>query len=112
MLISMTGDSPIPGFYQTRLVKAGPFVGVKVWFNIAERDEAGDLLEDEGLMMLRDGELVNPYDNWVWCMGNEITEAEYNWMIADSDHAKQYRPEDAKANPRRSIDLANSKSVF
>ena len=83
-----------------------------LWINETERDEAGDYLEDQGLMMLIDGERANPEESWLWCMDNPISESEYNFLVADSSHAKQYRPEDAKANPHQAIDLANSKPIF
>lgn len=108
----MSGDTPQPGYYKRKLVKGGPFVAVKVWMNEPDVDAAGDLMDDEGLMMLIEGERVNPDDNWSWCMGNAIDKAEYDFMCADSDHAKQYRPDDVKANPRKPIDLANAKPIF
>lgn len=111
----MTGDSPAPGFYKTRLIRNGPFVPARVWMNETEKDDAGDYLDDQCLMMSIDGERVNGQhmgEKYLWMYGNPIDKAEYDFMRADSDHAKEYRPEDAKANPRRSIDLANSKSVF
>lgn len=110
------GDSPQPGYYKTRLVRNGPFVPARVWFNVPERDEAGDLLDDEGLMMEIDGQRINGEqtinEKWLWMYGNPIDKQEYDFMIADSDHAKQYRPEDPKAKPTKSYDLGTAKSIF
>ena len=111
----MSSDTPQPGYYETRLVKNGPFVPARVWINDTPRDEAGDFLEDQGLMMEIDGERVNGQhmnQRWLWMYGNPITKQEYDFMIADSSHAKQHRPEDAKAKPRKSIDLSTQKSIF
>ena len=111
----MSGDAPQPGHYKTRLVKGGPFVPARVWLNETDKDEAGDYLEDQGLMMEIDGEFINPQyidQKWVWMMGNPITKQEYDFLLADSDHAKQYRPDDPKAQPTKSIDLATQKPIF
>lgn len=105
-------DDPQVGFYQIKLVKKGPFIPVRIWDHIAERDEAGDLMEDEGLRCQIDGEEANPYEQWVYFGNNPITEAEYNFMVADSAHAKKYRPDDAKATPRKAISLSEMKSIF
>lgn len=84
----------------------------RVWINETPKDEAGDYLEDQGLMCTIDGELVNVYEKWIWLMGNPINKQEYDFMRADSSHAKQYRPDDVKATPRRAIDLSTQKSIF
>ena len=109
------GDGPQPGYYETRLVKNGPLVPARVWFNHPEIDEAGDLMDDEGLMMEIDGERVNGQhmdQKWHWMYGGKITKQEYDFMRADSEHAKAYRPEDVKATPTKSIDLSTQKSIF
>lgn len=111
----MTGDTPKPGFYKTRLTQGGPFVPARVWMNEPEYDEAGDLMGDVGLMMEIDGKFINGQymeEKWLWMYGNPITKPEYDFMIADSEHAQAYRPNDPKAKPTKSIDLANRASIF
>ena len=104
-------DHPKIGFYKIQLVKNGPWVAAKIWFNKPEVDEAGDLLDDEGLMCLINGERCDPYDKWTW-MGDPITETEYLFMIDDADHAKEYRPDDVKASPFKAVNLDDMKPVF
>lgn len=111
----MTSDTPHPGFYKMRLVKGGPFVPCRVWFNEPERDEAGDLMDDECLMMSINGEFINGQlmgERWIWLMGNPISEAEYRFMLDDAEHAKEWRRDDPKATPTKAIDLHNMKPIF
>ena len=112
----MTTDTPQPGHYKTRLVRNGPFVPARVWINKPERDDAGDLMDDEGLMMEVNGERISGEqliaETWLWLMGNPIDQAEYDFMMADSDHAQKYRPDDPKARPTKAIDLGSQKSIF
>jgi len=111
----MTGDTPQPGFYKMRLVKNGVYVPVHIWDNVTEKDEAGDYLEDQGLIMLIDGEFINPQhigNKWLYCMGDPIKKKEYDFMLADSDHAQKYRPDDVKSQPRKAINLSTQKSIF
>jgi len=108
-------DTPQPGHYKTRVVRNGPFVPARVWINVPERDEAGDLMDDEGLMMEVDGEFVNGQhmdQKWLWMIGNPITKQEYDFMIADSDHAQKYRPGDPKSQPTKPIDLSTQPPIF
>lgn len=44
----MSVDDLDPGYYKVRLYQKGPWVPVRVWLE-GERDEAGDLVEDERL---------------------------------------------------------------
>lgn len=110
------GNGPQPGFYQTRLTKGGPFVPARVWFNIADRDEAGDLMDDECMMMEIDGKRIQTElamnEKWLWMYGWPITKADYDFMMADSKHAKEHRPDDPKATPTKTIDLSTQRPIF
>jgi len=105
-------DEPQVGYYQVKLVKNGPYVPVIVWDNVTEKDEAGDYQEDQGLTCRINGELVNVYEQWVYFANNEITKAEYDFMCADAEHAREWRPDDPKSQPRKAIDLSTQKPIF
>src|SRR5574337_808244 len=82
------------GYYWTRLVRGGPKVPVRIW---QDNDSLEWLAEVDG-----HGAKVVPI--WNFCCGNPIDEAEYRFMVADSRHAKAFRPNDPKATPTVPID--------
>lgn len=41
----------------------------------------------------------------VYAWGEEIDEAEYDYLIADRAHARRHRPESPEANPGRPVDF-------
>ena len=41
----------------------------------------------------------------VWTSGEDITEGEYLYLMADREHARRHRPDSPEANPRRAIDF-------
>ena len=98
-------DEPVAGTYMGRLARRGPYVPIKLEI-CAERDEDGTLIEDEKMRAFVDGEEVPLPSVWPWCGKNPITLAEYEYMRADARHARDHRPGDPKANPRKAIDFA------
>lgn len=105
-------NDPEIGFYRRRYVRNGPWVAARIWFHTAERDEAGDLLEDEGLRCEIDGEPCNPYDEWERLYGEPIDESEFKFLSARRQWAIDHAPTDPHANVRRSVDLNNQPPVF
>lgn len=118
-------DEPIAGHYKTRLVKDGPFVPVRLYFGLpvidgeeqdrtprwcAVVDGQTDRIEkgDDGYQC-RVPLDVERY--WPWCGRWPISEDEYNYMRAVTDHAKQWRPDKPQAAPTKKIDRRGA-SVF
>lgn len=104
--------TPEAGFYKRRLVQNGVWIAAKVWFHTADRDEVGDLLDDEGLRCEVDGVRCNPYHEWPYIGGYPIEEREYKYLRALRNWADDNSSVDAYANPRKPIDLMNSKPIF
>ncbi len=104
---------PVVGFYKRRFVRGGPWVPAKIWWDRGDIDpESGDQMSDDVLRCVVDGRYCDIDDQWNWIGGNPITEAEYNFMVADAAHARVHRPDDAKATPYEPIDLGMMKPVF
>lgn len=61
-------DRPMPGYYQTRMVRNGPWVPVRIW------------IEDGELQAERNGRPISPQAVWVFCSGNPINEEQYQVM--------------------------------
>lgn len=105
-------DDPQVGYYRRRYVRGGQWIAARIWFHSAERDEAGDLLEDEGLRCEIDGKPCNPYQEWPNLCGEPISQPEFKFLSARRQWALDHAPNDPYANPRRPIDLNNQPPVF
>ena len=103
---------PQAGHYQTRRVRGGPWLPVIVWWHKGERDEAGDLLEDEGYRCEIDGERVNAYLRWTSVAGHPIDAATFRRLSRLRDWADTHAPEDPYAVPGQPIDLNRAAPIF
>lgn len=102
--------TPVPGLYRMRLVRGGVFVPVSIRVT-GERDEAGDLIEDEITTVEVNGVEARPehVDRLVEranLSGVPIDKAEYAFLIADTEWAMEYAPDEPRANPGKAIDIA------
>lgn len=72
-------DEPQCGFFKTRSVRGGPFVGVAIWLEQAIDPETGELTEPETLAAICNGETKRPA--WIvrnWTYLRPITAEEYD----------------------------------
>lgn len=102
-------DDPQSGFYKTKNVHKGPWVPARIW----RETEAGKDGADTGRDMVFcevDGRPRDPSAMWVRLSMYPISEADFNFMRADSAHAKAYRPDDPKADPHQPINLIAAKA--
>lgn len=97
-------NDPQSGFYKRRLVKGAAFVPARIWR--APDGEGGSTC-----FCLVDGKTRDPLAEWPRLAMQPITQAEYDFMVADADHARRYRPDDPKADPRKPIKLDEHKPV-
>lgn len=105
-------NDPRPGFYRKKLAKGGVWVPVRIWITEAERDEAGDLLEDEIIRCEVDGEERDPFEVWPWVDEKSIDESEYRYMRAGAEWDRKNDPDAPAANPRQAIDISKTRSLF
>jgi hypothetical protein len=100
-------DAPQPGFWMIRLVKGGPEVPARI-FRYVTTHEPGNpdnaMERSPSLVAEIAGEPTELDDVWLRS-GRAIDEAEYRFQVADHAHAREWRPRDAKSQPRRAIDL-------
>lgn len=106
-----------PRFFRARLAKAGPFIPVKVWHGLPlvdgeEVDRSPRLqalvetettaravlhVGDDGVPVEIDGVMLRNVE--------PIAERVYRFMIADAEHAREWRPDHPKATPRKAVDF-------
>ena len=99
-------DAPRPGFWLIRLVKGGPEVPARIYRHSTTHepgDPANEMERPSFLLAEIAGEPAELDDVWLRA-GRAIDEAEYLFQVADHAHAREWRPRDAKADPRRRID--------
>lgn len=60
-------EDPQCGFYRMRKVRGGPWVAVEIWLEQQIDDETGELVADEKLRAIQNGEPVNPAFIWTYC---------------------------------------------
>ena len=106
-------DTPSPGYYHIRLCRGGPWVPVRIWLEGGERDEAGELLSDE-VFRAKIGDHEMTWDELVqrWPWLRKIKRSEYDYLMAAGRYAAAHEPDAPEANPRRAIDLTETKSLF
>lgn len=106
-------NNPECGWYKTRLVKGGPFVPAKIWYEDGDRcPDTGELMSDQILMCMINTEARNPFVEWTRLAKSPITEAEYDLMIQQRDWDEENDPGSKSQNPREAIDLLTQKSIF
>ena len=106
-------NEPQEGFYRRRLVRGGPWVPARIWWEYGEVDqESGHKMDDDVLHCLVNGRRRDPYREWLWLAKEPITEAEFNFMVDDAAHAKAHRPNDPKATPGKPIDVGKMDTIF
>lgn len=103
-------DTPEAGWYRMKLVRNGPWCGVRIWHGAPpDPDNPGELLDRSHRWQASINDPGSHLWNcsiervWPWCAGNSISEAEYNYLLALSKHAKEHAPEMAEADPSKPI---------
>ena len=106
-------DQPRPGYFRAKLVKGGVWVGVRIWWEEAIDPLTGEVLDRPArLVALMDDEPIDPAIVWNRCCDQPISVADYEYLIEDSRHAKLYRPDDAKADPRKAVNMRTMPPVL
>lgn len=92
------------GYFKGKIVKDGPMIPIRAWYSDGLPNQDGNATEDEGWRVTIDGKQQDPYNlNEAWLFWTEISEEEFIYMTADSQHAKAYREDDPKATPDRTV---------
>lgn len=105
-------DQPQPGFYKRRKVRNGPWVPVAIWLHQNIDAETGELLEDEQLVCLVNGDQSDSVLNWTYCCDHPITEKKYKEMIDESEKASRGESEHPISDPYAPINLMTAPIPF
>jgi hypothetical protein len=102
---------PQVGWYKRKLVSGGIHVPARIWID-QPVDDDGLLIANEILCCEVNGEICNPFDAWPWIWNQPISEAEFNYMTAQREWAKEHWPSDPAANPRQRLSALTSPIRF
>jgi hypothetical protein len=97
-----------------RMVKGGPRVPAAIYVvhTTAEPGEESNRMDRSPFIAaFVAGEPVAMDDVWLH-RGEPITEADYNFRVADMRWAQQHAPDEPQAQPRAKIDLMQAKLPF
>lgn len=103
-LIDEVPQDPQLGYFKRRLVRGGPYVSARLYYERWIDDETGELLSDEKLICEVNGEFADPHEQWPWLCAMPISEAEFNYLEAVRRHVGWHEPDQPQANPRKAID--------
>lgn len=97
-------DIPEAGCYRTKLVRNGPWCGVRIWHGAPADPESGELLDRSHRWQAEiNGNPCDVDQVWPYVAGRPITEAEYRYLVALSKHAKAWDPALPEAKPTQPI---------
>lgn len=106
-------DTPVEGYYRTRLRMGGIFVGIRIWYGAPLDPETGDELDRSWRWQaLANGEPVLLERVWPRCAGDPIDAAEYQYLASVQTWAKQNAPNSPQANPMRWINPLTAPTPF
>lgn len=67
-------NEPQPGFYKRRMVRGGPFIPVEIWLDQDVDPGTGELVADERLRALVNGQYSDPMSVWAYCRPISVEE--------------------------------------
>lgn len=106
-------DQPQPGYYKTKLVRGGPWVPARIWWEPPLDPVTGELLDRPPMLLAeRAGKPVDPYELWPHVAGREISEAEYRYLVDDAAWCQEWAPHEPQARPRERVDLNELQPLF
>lgn len=114
-------DEIQPGYYETRLIKGGPPVGVRITYGPPVDPLTGEEMDRswryrvfvQGKERPDDGEAR--WLDFLWNVAicaDRIDEDRYNYLVATHEWEVEYRPDLPAASPRQVVDIGRLKSLY
>lgn len=106
-------DLPTPGYWAVRLTRGGVEVGAAILRlqTVVEPGEADNRMERSShWIAYLNGKIVSVETVWMK-RGRKITEAEYNYLVADRAWAARYAPSSPEANPDKPVSAEQLRSI-
>ena len=106
-----------PRHFRARLAKAGPFIGVRMFFGppVVDGDELdrsprlqvqiGAETTSRAVLMLGAGDIPVEVEDALLRAVEPVPEAEWQYLVAHQTWAVEHAPNHPKADPRRAVDF-------
>jgi len=106
-----------PRFFRARMAKAGPFIGVRMFFGppVIDGEELdrsprwqvtiGAETTSRAVLMLAADEIPVEVEDVLLRSVEAVTEAEWQYLVAHQAWATEHAPNHPKAEPRRAVDF-------
>jgi hypothetical protein len=116
-------NQPEEGFYKTRDArrdgdKRGVWIPVHFWHGPTPDPDFPCNKMDRAPYwhcLKRGKPILNPlhiFELWAVCAGNKIDRAEYDYLLAQAEHADAYAPDSPYGKPRQTVDLNAIPPIF
>lgn len=121
MVTARATDWIEPGYYETRLVKGGPPVGVMITFGPPVDPVTGEEMDRSWRHRVFVNDVERPDDgerrwqDFLWNVAlcaDRIDEHRYRYLAATAAWEAEHRPDLPAASPRVAVDLSRLKSLF
>lgn len=104
-------STPEEGFYRFRLGGGTVWGGVRIWYGPPHDPVTGEEMDRSHRWQARfNDEQVDLDRVWPACVGNPITEIDYNRYCQRVEWARRHAPDSAYAERGRKIDLLSTNS--
>lgn len=103
---------PQAGWFRTRLVKAGPWVPARIWWEQPIDPETGELTGPETLRCTVRLEQRDPFRVWTWLAGNPISRADYLRLVDEIARCEREDPTNPVLFPEQPINLTRRPSCL
>lgn len=102
------------GWYWTRQVRGGPRMAARIWWGFPTWMTEEETTDRQPAWNAEvDGQPHDDVDGlWVWVADKKIDQAEYDYLLARSHHARTWDPSMPEADPKKPIDLNRAKPPF
>ena len=97
-------EAPQCGFYERRLVQGGPFVPVAIYREPERCPVTGNQTGKEVLRCSVGGRASDPMREWPKVCRRPVTRQHFDFETADASWAREFSPQEPKANPSLKID--------
>lgn len=99
-------DTPVAGWYRTKLRSGGVYVGVRVWHGAPLDPVTGEEMDrSHRWQAYVNGSYIDLPRVWPGCADEPISEADYRHYCRLQQWGEQHAPDSALADPTRRIDL-------
>lgn len=80
----IVAEEPQCGWFKRRLVKNGPWVPARIFYEQPIDEATGELTGDEVMRCEVDGQRRSPVDEWTWLANHPISQEDYLNLVAST----------------------------